>query len=168
MPGNCALYLQSSIPPRLFTVGRLDVASVGLVFVTNDGDWAQKVAHPSTGITKVRGSVLRAAADVNKERLRGGMHYLLLSTSLEMPSPARMQEYSVTVGQRPSKKQMELIEGGCEMDGTLVKPVAVGVDATSSSSMGRIHIVVSEGRNREVRMRMQIFVQSRFFTAVWI
>jgi 16S rRNA U516 pseudouridylate synthase RsuA-like enzyme len=29
-------------PPRLFTVGRLDVQSVGLIFVTNDGDWAHK------------------------------------------------------------------------------------------------------------------------------
>lgn len=31
-----------AVPPRLFTVGRLDVASVGLIFVTNDGDWAHK------------------------------------------------------------------------------------------------------------------------------
>lgn len=40
------------LPPRLFTVGRLDVQSVGLIFVTNDGDWAHKVMHPSSGITK--------------------------------------------------------------------------------------------------------------------
>lgn len=30
------------VPPRLFTVGRLDVQSIGLIFVTNDGDWAHK------------------------------------------------------------------------------------------------------------------------------
>jgi 16S rRNA U516 pseudouridylate synthase RsuA-like enzyme len=42
----------SGPPPRFFTVGRLDAASVGLIFVTNDGDWAQKVSHPSSGITK--------------------------------------------------------------------------------------------------------------------
>jgi 16S rRNA U516 pseudouridylate synthase RsuA-like enzyme len=29
--------LQGRLPPRLFTVGRLDVASTGLIFVTNDG-----------------------------------------------------------------------------------------------------------------------------------
>ncbi len=33
---------RGTIPPRLFPVGRLDVASVGLIFVTNDGDWAHK------------------------------------------------------------------------------------------------------------------------------
>ncbi len=27
----------NAVPPRLFTVGRLDVASTGLIFVTNDG-----------------------------------------------------------------------------------------------------------------------------------
>lgn len=37
---------------RLFTVGRLDVNTTGLIFVTNDGDWANKVAHPRYGITK--------------------------------------------------------------------------------------------------------------------
>ena len=28
----------SAVAPRLFTVGRLDVASTGLIFVTNDGE----------------------------------------------------------------------------------------------------------------------------------
>ena len=33
---------KGAIPPRLFPVGRLDVQSVGLIFVTNDGDWAHR------------------------------------------------------------------------------------------------------------------------------
>ncbi|GFH07162.1 S4 RNA-binding domain-containing protein [Haematococcus lacustris] len=40
------------LPPRFFTVGRLDVASTGLLFVTNDGQWAQAVSHPSSNLTK--------------------------------------------------------------------------------------------------------------------
>jgi pseudouridine synthase len=45
--------LQPGTPkPRLFTVGRLDVATTGLIVVTNDGEFAQKVAHPSSNITK--------------------------------------------------------------------------------------------------------------------
>lgn len=39
-------------PPRLFTVGRLDAATTGLILVTNDGDWANRVAHPSSGVTR--------------------------------------------------------------------------------------------------------------------
>ncbi|KAL5569392.1 hypothetical protein UlMin_025967 [Ulmus minor] len=38
--------------PRLFTVGRLDVATTGLIIVTNDGDFAQKISHPSSNFSK--------------------------------------------------------------------------------------------------------------------
>jgi hypothetical protein len=39
-----------AIPPRLFTVGRLDVSTTGLILLTNDGAWAQRVSHPSAGM----------------------------------------------------------------------------------------------------------------------
>ncbi|MQL79342.1 hypothetical protein Taro_011793 [Colocasia esculenta] len=50
------------LKPRLFTVGRLDVATTGLIIVTNDGDFAQRLAHPSSNLLKeyiatVEGSV---------------------------------------------------------------------------------------------------------------
>lgn len=38
---------------RLFTVGRLDESSEGLLIVTNDGDLAQKLAHPKFQVPRV-------------------------------------------------------------------------------------------------------------------
>jgi 23S rRNA pseudouridine2605 synthase len=38
--------------PRVFPVGRLDIATEGLILLTNDGDLAQRVAHPSHGVDK--------------------------------------------------------------------------------------------------------------------
>lgn len=38
---------------RLFTVGRLDRTSEGLILVTNDGDLAQRLTHPRYGVEKV-------------------------------------------------------------------------------------------------------------------
>jgi 23S rRNA pseudouridine2605 synthase len=38
--------------PRVFSVGRLDAATSGLVIMTNDGELAQIVAHPSNGVEK--------------------------------------------------------------------------------------------------------------------
>ncbi len=38
--------------PRVFPVGRLDVETEGLIVLTNDGDFAQLIAHPSGGIDK--------------------------------------------------------------------------------------------------------------------
>ena len=37
---------------RLFPVGRLDYDTSGLILLTNDGDWANKLMHPSKNIKK--------------------------------------------------------------------------------------------------------------------
>ena len=38
--------------PRVFSVGRLDVDTEGLLLLTNDGQLANRIAHPSHGIEK--------------------------------------------------------------------------------------------------------------------
>lgn len=38
--------------PRVFPVGRLDYGTEGLLVLTNDGDLAQRLAHPSHGVAK--------------------------------------------------------------------------------------------------------------------
>ncbi|MFN8520901.1 MAG: (d)CMP kinase [Chloroflexota bacterium] len=37
---------------RLYPVGRLDRESEGLILLTNDGEWAQRVSHPSHGVER--------------------------------------------------------------------------------------------------------------------
>lgn len=46
------LNLFAHIGKRLFTVGRLDKDTSGLLLITNDGTFANRVIHPSFGITK--------------------------------------------------------------------------------------------------------------------
>ena len=41
------------IPQRVYTVGRLDEMSVGLLLLTNDGELANKLAHPRFGVEKL-------------------------------------------------------------------------------------------------------------------
>jgi len=37
---------------RIYTVGRLDEETVGLVILTNDGEFANRISHPRYGVTK--------------------------------------------------------------------------------------------------------------------
>src|SRR5437868_2033087 len=46
-----AEYLEG-VPGRVFPVGRLDWDSEGLLLLTNDGDFANKVTHPKAEVTK--------------------------------------------------------------------------------------------------------------------
>lgn len=52
---------------RLFTVGRLDQATSGLLLVTNDGHFANRVIHPSSNIIKEY--VVKAAQEISPEHL---------------------------------------------------------------------------------------------------
>jgi 23S rRNA pseudouridine2605 synthase len=53
---------------RLFHVGRLDTDSEGLLILTNDGDFAQKLAHPSFQVPKTY--IVEVSGAVSPETLR--------------------------------------------------------------------------------------------------
>jgi 23S rRNA pseudouridine2605 synthase len=76
--------------PRVFSVGRLDADTEGLLLLTNDGELANRVAHPSRGVEKeylahVQGNVPAGVL----RRLRDGVE-------LEdgIASPARVSQLS--------------------------------------------------------------------------
>jgi len=60
---------------RLFTVGRLDMNSEGLILITNDGDLANQLTHPRYGVPK-RYRVLVAGHPTAEvvAKLRRGIH----------------------------------------------------------------------------------------------
>ena len=66
--------ISADINERLYPVGRLDYETEGLLLLTNDGDFAQKLTHPAnqknkTYIATVEGTVL----DVKARRLEKGV-----------------------------------------------------------------------------------------------
>ena len=61
-------------PERLFHVGRLDTDTSGLLIVTNDGDLAHRLAHPSFEVTKTYVALVEGdVPDVLGTRLRDGI-----------------------------------------------------------------------------------------------
>ncbi len=66
--------LKYRIRERLFHVGRLDLLSSGLIFYTNDGDFAAAVSHPSSEIEKeYRVCADRPVSDSLLRRFREGV-----------------------------------------------------------------------------------------------
>ena len=64
---KCVAELIAGIPQRVFPIGRLDRESEGLLLLTNDGAFANLLAHPSSHVSKtyrvtVRGGVTQAQA----------------------------------------------------------------------------------------------------------
>jgi 23S rRNA pseudouridine2605 synthase len=61
-------------PERLFHVGRLDTDTEGLILLTNDGDFAQRVAHPSYELDKTYvAEVSGVVSGATLRRLREGV-----------------------------------------------------------------------------------------------
>jgi 23S rRNA pseudouridine2605 synthase len=61
--------------PRVFNVGRLDMASEGLILVTNDGELANQLTHPRHGVEKIYHVQVAGFPDADAIRqLRDGMH----------------------------------------------------------------------------------------------
>ena len=59
---------------RLYPVGRLDQDSEGLLLLTNDGDWAERVLHPRFGVEReyAVGAVARRSTATRPRRSRAG------------------------------------------------------------------------------------------------
>ena len=65
---NVVDMVRAAVPAgdRVYPVGRLDADSTGLVLLTNDGELAHRLAHPSSGIAKeyrvaIQGTLSREA-----------------------------------------------------------------------------------------------------------
>jgi 23S rRNA pseudouridine2605 synthase len=71
--------------PRVFSVGRLDTDTEGLIILTNDGDLAHRLMHPSHGVEK------EYLAEVDGHPSRGALRQLREGVDLDdgRTAPAR-------------------------------------------------------------------------------
>jgi len=89
----------------LFTVGRLDAESEGLLLLTNDGDAANRMLHPRYGVRRVY------LADVEGVVTRDVLRRLLDGVQLE-DGPARaIEAHTLSTWQGGSRLRLILAEG---------------------------------------------------------
>lgn len=91
---------------RLYPVGRLDRDTSGLILLTNDGDFAQRVTHPKYHLPKTyEVTVLGNITDDQLEKLRGGIE---LEEGITQPAEVKIVSKSLP---RHSTFTMTLFEG---------------------------------------------------------
>ena len=117
---------------RLFHVGRLDADTEGLLLLTNDGELAQRLAHPSHGVPKtyvaqVKGVIER---DLGR-RLRAGIE---LEDGL-----VKVDRFRVLTA-APGKALVELVlhEGRKHIVRRLLKEVGHPVEALARTHVGPV------------------------------
>jgi 23S rRNA pseudouridine2605 synthase len=141
----CIGDLVSDRTERLFHVGRLDADTEGLLLLTNDGDLAQRLAHPSFGIAKtylatVAGPVSR---DVGR-RLRAGIEL--------DDGPVNVDEFRV-VQALPGKALIELTlhEGRNRIVRRMLEAVGHPVESLVRTRIGPIRLgQLRPGRTRVI------------------
>jgi 23S rRNA pseudouridine2605 synthase len=79
---------------RLYPVGRLDVDSTGLILVTNDGDLAQRLTHPSFEVPRTYRATVRPAP-VPEHALRTLREGVELDDGRTLPAKVRQVKAGV-------------------------------------------------------------------------
>jgi 23S rRNA pseudouridine2605 synthase len=65
--------VRNKVKERIYPVGRLDRMTTGLLLLTNDGDLAKKLTHPSHGVKKIYQVLLDRDVDqIDIEKIRDG------------------------------------------------------------------------------------------------
>ena len=90
---------------RIFPVGRLDLASEGLLLLTNDGELAYRLSHPRFGVKKVY------VAKVRGEPAKDALRRLERGVYLEGEKTAPAKAALLAPGQKSSWLRLELQEG---------------------------------------------------------
>lgn len=82
--------LVDHFPVRLYPVGRLDYHTEGLLILTNDGDLAQKIEHPTHAIAKVYVAKIKGIPE--QEKLKALRQGILLEGRKTLPAGIRVLE----------------------------------------------------------------------------
>lgn len=132
-------------PERLFHVGRLDTDTSGLILLTNDGDFAQRMAHPSYEVDKTY------VAEVEGEVFRRTIKALLEGVTLE-DGPVTVKKAKVVESFR-DKSIVELVihEGRNRIVRRLLDSVGHPVRRLTRTAIGPVQLAgIPSGGMREL------------------
>ncbi len=134
-----------NVPQRVFHVGRLDADSEGLLLLTNDGDLAHKLMHPSYGVAKTY------LVEVPGPMRRGVGRRLLDGVELE-DGPVRLDAFRL-VDSVPGRVLVEVVlhEGRKHVVRRLMEEVGYPVSRLVRTAIGPVRLGdLKPGRTRRL------------------
>jgi len=146
---NTVMALLSSLPYSnlLNPVGRLDMDTEGLLLLTNDGDLAHRLTHPSYEVKKTYEAVIGKCPTAQQlEALRRGF---LLDGRMTAPTEVRL----MGSGEEKDKRGRILFGGGQVRRSR--QSNASRSRSEPSSSRHVVRLTIHEGRKRQVRRMFQ-------------
>mgnify|MGYP002386164228 CR=1 FL=1 len=127
----------------LFTVGRLDRETTGLILITNDGNFAQNIIHPTNKIRKTY--LVKLQSPSTKSQIEKLTKEIQLEDGV-----ARAIEANIV-----SEYEIELIieEGRKRIVRRMIKAVGNNVVGLERTQIGDIHLDTKEGEFRELSLK---------------
>jgi 23S rRNA pseudouridine2605 synthase len=126
--------LGNTVPQRVYHVGRLDTDSEGLLLLTNDGDLAHKLTHPSFGVAKTY------LAEVAGPLPRGVGRTLKHGVDLD-DGPAKADAFRlVDAHGRTALVEITLHEGRKHIVRRMLEHVGHPVSRLIRTSVGPVHL----------------------------
>ena len=124
----------SNINTRLFTVGRLDYDSSGLILVTNDGEFANRVTHPKYECLKTYDVII--SGHVSKENLEQLKNGIVIDGYKTSPAIIELKQLS------PNSQSMQIIikEGRNRQIRKMIESVDAKVNALERIAIGPVKL----------------------------
>jgi 23S rRNA pseudouridine2605 synthase len=126
----------SHIKERIYPVGRLDWDTSGILILTNDGDFANKLTHPKHEVDKVYVAKVKGIA--NKENLRPLTHGVKIDG--KKTAPARYEIISVDPVTSTSIVQITIHEGRNHQVKKMFQAVGLPVQKLKREQYGNLDL----------------------------
>jgi len=126
--------LLKGVPQRVYPVGRLDFDTLGLLLLTNDGDWAHRLTHPRYHVPRTyKITVQGRITDQALSRMAKGV---LLDDGESGPSKIHL----ITRNQRQSMIRMTIARGKSRLVRRMVEATGFRVVHLMRISFGNLYL----------------------------
>lgn len=138
----------TELPQRIYPVGRLDYDTSGLVLMTNDGDLANKLMHPSYHVNKTYVAKVKGIPDSKAlEQLRHGVKI----DSRHKSSPAKAKVISIDKKKDTAVVSLTIHEGRYHQVKNMLQAVGHPVKKLKRETYGFLNLTgLTSGDFREL------------------